>query len=175
MGLKERMKFFNLFLISNSGLERWASHYDAQDTPVPSRRLCYLYSILHNQLPRNADPSNACLTREILAGDDEMCDLSTSSQAYLCLSRADIQREGVYGLCSQRLSKCGYFRNRISESEDLDIAVVYRLSVRDNGILSPKQGEHSTDLLYVNYDDNPYSKGKNFIQTESCRNEIAGF
>jgi hypothetical protein len=74
----------------------------------------------------------------------------------------DIQREGEHDLCLQRPSKCGYSLNHIFGSEDPDSAVEYRLSVRDNGIWSPKPGEHSTDLLYENYDDNPYSKVKNF-------------
>ena len=161
------MKFFNLFPVSSFGWERWASHCDAQGTPVPSRLLCYPYSMRHSRLPKNADPSSACVTPDNPAASDGKCDPSTSSPTYSRLAKADTQCADGHDLYLQRPSRYGHFPNRISGSKDRDSVAVRRLSERGSDISSPKPNARLYNLLYVNCDANiPYSKDRTFIQTK---------
>ena len=161
------MKFFNLFPVSSFGWERWASHCDAQGTPVPSRQLCYPCSKHRSRLPKSVGPSNAFATLGSPVASGARYDLSVSSQAYLRLAKADTQCADGHDLYLQRPSRYGHFPNRISGSKDRDSVAVRRPSERGSGISSPTPNVRLYNLLYVNCVANiPYSKDKTFIQTK---------
>ena len=161
------MKFFNLFPVSNFGRERWASHCDAQGTPVPSRQLCYPRSKRRSRLPKSVGPSNAFATLGNPVASGARYDLSVSSQAYLRLATADTQCADGHDPCSQLLSVYAHSPNRRFGSIDRDNVAARRLSKRGSGISSPTPNVRLYNLLYVNYVANiPYSKDRTFIQTK---------
>jgi len=174
MGLIERMKFF-ISLISSFSSEYSAYLYDAQDTLVRPRLLYCLYSTHHSQRPRNVGPNSAFATLETRVGEDEKYGLSTSLPEHLYSTKGDTQYVNERDLDSQLPLKYGHSQNHISESLGLDSVPEYRLSEHDSDTWLSKPNEHLNGLLYVNSCEiHPYNKGKNFIETESNRNIIAG-
>ena len=97
-------------------------------------------------------------------------------QKHLYSTKADTRYANERGLYSQLRSGYAHSLSRKSESANLDIAAEYLILTHGNDISLSKPSEHSNDLLYVNCDEiHPYSKGKNFIETESNRNKLRGF
>lgn len=168
------MKFF-IFLIPNYHSQHWAYLYDAQDTLVQLHQSSCPCSIRRNQHPRSADPNNASAKQETLAVKDEKCDPLAASQEHLGSAKVGTQRAYERDLYSPPLAECGHSLNRKSESTDRDNDAEHLLAKRDNDTSLSKLYGHSNNLLYVNsYEIHPYSKGENFIETESNRNKIEG-
>ena len=150
--------------------------YGALSIPEPFFPLYFLYSKHHNQLPKNIDPNSASATPGTRAGEDGKYGLLTSLQEHLYSTRVDTRYANERGLCSQLLSRYERSLSRISESANLDIVAEYLILAHGNDTSLSKPSEHSNDLLYVNCNEiHPYSKGKNFIETESNRNKLRGF
>ena len=109
MGLNtKKMKFFyppsySTTPISNYCWGNWAYIYDVPNSLESSHPLYYLYSKLHNQLPKNADPNIASSKMNILVENDENYNLSTSLPKHLYSTTEGIQHEYEHDLCSQPL------------------------------------------------------------------------
>ena len=174
------MKFFTIDLVSivlsNCLSLNLACLYDAQDIPEPFRQLYFLCSIHHSQLPKNAAPNISSLMLGTPAVANEMSDLSSSSQEYLCSKRVDIQCAYEYDPCSQHLSIFGHLHYHKSAPEYLGISLECHLLAHGNDIWSPKQYDNSNYLLNVNcFGTAPFSKGKLFIETKVTAMKLQGF
>ena len=155
------MKFFLILALSSFPVGSSAYLYDVQDIPEPSHQLCFLYSILQNQLPKNGDPNTSFPTREILVVEALMNDLLISSQEHLCLMMADIRYAYGYDPYSQLPLIYGHSHYRRSVLEYHDIFALNHLVKHDNDILSPKLYGKSNCLLYGNsFGIQPYNKSK---------------
>jgi len=149
------MKFFyhpyySTTPISNYCWGNWAYLYDVPNILESSHPLYYLYSKLHNQLPKNADPNIASSKMKILVANDENYDLSTSLPKHLYSRTEGIQHEYEHDLCSQPLLIFLHSLNYKSELANRDNASEHRLVIHDNDIWLSKQYGRLNDLYYEN-------------------------
>src|ERR1035441_5634023 len=171
----KKMKFFKLIPLSSYQSENWVCPDDVPNIPEPFLLLYYLYSKPHNLLPKNVFPNIFFPTRETLVATCEMFFPLIALLNHLYSLMLGTLRAYVHGLCLQHLSISLHSHYCISESINHDSVTVYRLLKHDSDIWSPKLYEHSSCLQYENSFDNfPYCKTNNFIETKSCRNKIAG-
>jgi hypothetical protein len=157
-------------------MENWDGLYDAPNILEPFHRLGYLYSMPHNQLPKNVDPNTFSSMMEILAVNDENYVLSISSPIHSYSKMVDIQREYGHGLYLRLLSKLSHSLNYKSGLSNPDNVFEYLPVIHDNDISSPKQCAHLSDLHYENYFDTlTWSKGTKFIETKVTAIKLQGF
>ena len=169
------MKFFLFTPLSNFHLLCWACLYGALNILVPFLLLYSLCSILHNRLPKNVFPNTFSQVLEIPPVITVTSDLSSFSPNYSYLRMEDTQHGCEHDHCSRPLSKRGRFPNYIFGSTNPDIFAGHLLSKHDSDILLPKLYAHLICLLYANSFDNiPYCKTNNFIETKSSRNKLRG-
>ena len=153
--------------ISNYRWENWAYPCDVPDILVSSHQLCFLYSKLHSQLPKNADPNNASSKMEILVANDGNYDLSISLPKHLYSGMEGIQHGYEHDLCSQRLLKSSHSLNYKSELANRDNASEHRLAIHDTDIWLSKQYVHLNNLYYESCSCIlTWSKNKKFIETK---------
>ena len=175
----KRMKFFNnhiTTLKSNCQLENSVFPCDAQGTPEPSHCSNYLYSTLHSQHPKNADPNNVSSTSEILVASDGNCDLSIALLNCSHSKTEDTLHEDERDLYSLRLSESLHSQNRKLELSNLYSGTEYHLSAHDNDISLSIPSERLSGLHYESYDDTlSQCKDTKFIETKSSRNKLRGF
>jgi hypothetical protein len=170
------MKFFNFILISSYHVDYWACPDDAQDTPEPFPRLCYLYSKHRNQLPKNGDPNTFCSTKETPAEEVLTYVPLTSSSKHLHSMMEDIQHADEHDPYLQHPSEWKHSQHYISELSNLDNEPEYHPEEYDNDTWLPKLSERLNDLQNESsYDYNPYSKGKKFIETKVSAMKLQGF
>jgi hypothetical protein len=167
------MKFFNS-LISSYPFEHSAYLDDAQDIPVPSRLLYFLYSKPHIQLPRNVDPNIAYQGTGILAVEVEKSYPSTSLQDHSRLWMEDTQCAYEHDPYSQRPSVSGHSQHYRFVQPNLDIVPEHRPLIHGNDTLLPTQYEHLNDLQNESYAYiHPCCKSKKFVETKvaaiNCR------
>ena len=170
------MKFFKIILISNYPLEDWVYPYGVQDTLVPSRQLYCRYSILHNQLPKNAVLNISYPRQEILSAKDETYVPLSSSPYHLHSVMEDTQHEYEHDPYLPPLSKYVNFQNRISAlpnpcnvSENLPL-------IHDNDIWSPILYVLLIDLLNaIFFYILPFSKSIKFLETKVPTIKLQGF
>ena len=155
------MKFFLIPPLSSFPEGNSAYPYDVQDIPEPSRQLYFLYSKLHNQLPKNDDPNTFSPAQEIPVEEALMNAPLVSSQEHLYLMMADIRYAYGYDPYSQLPLEYEHSRYRISELANHDIFALDHLVKHDNDISSPKLYDMSNCLLYGNsFGILPYNKSK---------------
>jgi hypothetical protein len=174
------MKFFNSYItILKSSYQLESSVYPCgvQDIPEPSHQSNYLYSKLHNQLPKSADPNSVSSTMETLVVKDGNFGLSTASPNYSRSTMADTQYADERDLYSQHLSKFSHSLNCKSELSNLCNAVGCRQSEHDTDTSLSKPSERLNLLRYVNYAYTlPWvQRYEKFIETESSCTKSAGF
>ena len=170
------MKFFSLTQISSSPSQYWAYPDDVQDILVPFHQLFGLYSMLHNQQPRNDAPNISVSIVGILSAASVMSDLLTSSPTYSHSERGDIQHVREHGLDSQHLLKSEHSRCCKSELSNHASFAECRLEEHDNDTLSPKQDEPTSYLHYgCLFYYRPYCKSMKFIETKVAAMELQGF
>ncbi len=175
--LNKRMKFFlNITLISSCLFPNWAYPCDAQDILEPSHLLSDLYSIHHNQQPKNDDPNTVCLTSGIPVVKDEMNDLLISLPKRLHSIMVGTQSAYEYDLYLQLPLIYGHPQNYISVSTNLDSDFEYHLVKRHNDILLPKLDDNLNYLSNVNSCGSlTYNKTKTFIETKVTAMKLQGF
>ena len=169
--------FFNIItLISSFPFLYWAYPYGVQGILEPFHPLFFLYSMHHNQLPKNDDPNIACLIPEIPSEQDVMIDPTTSSLGHLYLTMEDIQYACGHDPCSLHPLIFERFLNYILELEYLCIAFEHHLSKPCSDILSPKLGDSLNYLLNENYFYIPaFNKFSTFIETKVAAMKLQGF
>jgi hypothetical protein len=168
------MKFFTQ--ISNSHFHWWAFLDDVLNILEPSLLRYFLYSTHHNLLPKSDVLSISVSTLETHFEEVGKYDLLTFSQEYLYSLTVDTQYGDEHGLYSQRLSRSEHSHYYIFGLSNLESAFEYHLVEHDNDILLTRLDEHLNDLHYgCFFDNHPYCKTRNFIETKSNCNEIAGF
>lgn len=169
------MKFFLFTPLSNFQLQCWACLYGALNILVPFLLLYSLCSILHNRLPKNVFPNTFSQVLEIPPVITVMSAPSSFLPNYSYLWMEDTLHGCVHDPCSRPPSTRGHFPNYIFESTNPDIFAGHLLSKHDNDILLPKLYAHLICLPYANSFDNlPYCKTNNFIETKSSRNKLRG-
>jgi hypothetical protein len=171
------MKFFSILIALSSFLfENLAYPCDVQDTPEPSHLLCSLYSIHHNQLPKNDDPSISYSIQEIPVEAVLKIDLLVSLQEYSNLMMVDIPHAYEYDPCLQPLLIFEHSLYRIFELVNLYSVSVNLPSKYDTDTLLPKQYDMLNYLWSENFFDiQPFSKFKTFIETKVTAIKLQGF
>src|SRR5574344_296669 len=170
------MKFLFVTQESSSLFQHWDFPYGVQDILVPSHQILYLYSMLHNRLPRNGDPNIVFSIEEILFAGFAMSDLSISSPTHLYSLRVYTLHECEHDPYLLRPLVSEHFHYHISELLDLSYAFVDHPAKQDNGTSLPKQGELSYDLHCGSFFDiQPYCKSKTFIETKVDAMKLQGF
>jgi hypothetical protein len=170
------MKFFNIILISSYLLEHWASPYDAPETLAPSRLLYFQYSMLHSQLPKNADPNTSCPRQEILFEGIETCVPLTSLPNYLRSTMVDTLHEYEHDLYLQPPLIFVHSQNRISVLSDPCNASEYPPLIHDNDTWSPILYVLIVDLLNaISFYILPFSKSIKFLETKMPAIKLQGF
>ncbi len=168
------MKFFTQ--ISNYLFQYSAFPDDVQDILAPFHQLYYLYSKLHNQLPKSDVPNIYASVAEIQFEVDEMYVPSIFLQENLYSTRQDIQHAYEHDLCSQlplRFQRSHYYKFELSDHESF---AEYRLAKLDSGISSPKQDELTFCLHYdLSFDTRSYCKTMKFIETKVAAMKLQGF
>ncbi len=175
--LKKRMKFFlNITLIPYYLFSIWAYPCDVEVNPEPSLLLSDLYSMHHNQLPRNGVPNIVYSTSEIPVVKDVMNDLLTFSSKYSYSMIVDAQREYEYDLYLRRLLKYEHFQNCISVSTNLDSDFEYVRLIPNNDILLPKLYDNLNYLSNMNsFGSLTFNKAKTFIESKGTVMKLQGF
>ncbi len=175
--LIKRMKFFlKIILISSCLFLNSAYSCDAQDILEPSHLLSDLYSMHHNQLPKNDEPSTVCLTWGIPVVIDERNDPLISLPKYLYSMTVDTLCAYEYDLCLQLLLKYEHFQSYISVSTNLDNDFECHLVKQNNDILSPKLYDNLNYLSNVNsFGSLTFNKTKTFIETKVTAMKLQGF
>jgi hypothetical protein len=170
------MKFFYFTQISNSPFQNWAFPDDVQDTLEPFLQLSAQYSMLHIQLPRNDAPNISVSVEEIRFEEYAKFDLLTSSPSYSRLVMEDIQREHEHDPCSQLPLRFEHSHYCISELSNHGFVAGYRLVKHDNDTSSPIPDERTSCLHYgLSFDNQPYCKSMNFIETKVAAMKLQGF
>jgi len=170
------MKFLSLTQISSSPFQYWAFPYDAQDILEPSHLLFDLYSMLHNQQPRNADPNISVSVEETQFAVSVKSDLSTSLPTYSHSGTVDIQHVREHGLYSQLPLKFEHSHYYKSELSNHGFFSEYHLVEHDNDTSSPTLSERTFYLHYGWFFDNrPYRKSMKFIETKVAAMKLQGF
>ncbi len=155
------MKFFNLILISSYPTGRWAYPDGAQDNPAPFHRLYFLCSILHNQLPRNADPNTVFPRRETPVGATLMCAPLASLPSGLYSMRVHTQHADERDPCSLHPSVSEHSQHYISVLPNHGNEPERPPSAHDTDTWSPKRCVLSSYLPYGNsFYYSPYRKTK---------------
>ena len=167
------MKFFN-FLISSYSFVHSVYLDDVLDIPEPSHLLYSLYSIPHNQLPRNDGPNNVYPVMEILAEEVLMSFPLISLPNHLYLGMEDIQHAGEHDPYLPRPLVSEHSLHYRFGQPNPCILSAHRPLIHDSDTSLPILGGHSNDLQNVNHDDIlPCCKSKKFIETKvaaiNCR------
>lgn len=149
--MKRKMKFFPFTQISSSQFPCWACPDDVQDILEPFHPLSGLYSMLHNQQPRNGDPNISASVEEIQPEEFVMFDLLTSSLSYSHLEKVGIQRVHEHDPCSQHPSRFERSHCYKSELSNHVFFAEYLLEEHDNDIWSPIQDEQTSYLHYGSF------------------------
>ena len=167
------MKFFNS-LISSFPFVHSAYLDDVLDIPEPFRPLYFLYSIPHNQLPRNVGPNTVYPVKEILAEEVVISFPSTFLPNHSCLAKEDIQHADVHDPYSQQPLVFEHSPHYRFEQPNPYIVSAHLPLIHDNDISLPILYGRLNDLQNVNHDDIlPCCKSKKFIETKvaaiNCR------
>jgi len=167
------MKFFNS-LISSYPFEYSVYPDDVQDIPVPSHLLYFLYSIPHNQLPRNVYPNTVCLVKEILAEEVVMSYPSTFLPNHSHLLMEDTQHVHERDPYLQHPLVSEHSQHYKSGQLNPYIVPEHLPLIHDNDTSSPILYGHLNDLQNVNHVYVlPCCKSKKFIETKvpaiNCR------
>lgn len=170
------MKFLLFIPLSNFQLTYWVYPCGVLNILAPSLLLYFLYSILHNRWPKSVFPNIFYQVLEIPPATYVRCGLLISSPSHLYSMTEDIRHAYVHDPCLLHLSLFERSLNYKFESINHDIFAGHSLSIHDNDTWLPIQYVHSSCLQYVSSFDNlPYCKTNNFIETKSSRNKLRGF
>ena len=161
------MKFFDIIPLSSFRSECSAYPYDVLDTLLPFHRLYSLYSMLRNQLPRNAFPNIFFPFPGILSAALLMFSPSIALLSCLRLAMVDIRYACVHGLYLQPLLESSHSHYYRFAPANRDIVPEHRPLTHDNDTWLPIQGEHLANLQYENSSEiRPYRKIRTFIESK---------
>ncbi len=123
----------------------WTYPDDAQDTPLPSHLLYFLYSKLHSQLPINVNPNTSYPKPGTLVAKGVIYIPLSSSPKNLYLTKEDIQHECEHDPRLQLPLKYGHSQHYISVSLSLGNELEHRLLENDSDTSLPRLYELSFD------------------------------
>ncbi len=177
IGSKTRkMKFFSFTRISSSPFQYWAYPDDVRDILEPFHLLFDLYSMRHNQQPRNDAPNISVSGLETHSGESVKFDLSASSPNCSLSRMEDIQHARVHDPCSQHLSRSEHSHYCRLELSGPGFFAEYHPVEHGYDTSSPKQGELTFYLHYgSSFDIRPYCKTMKFIETKVAAMKLQGF